>query len=164
MLTRGSDIEIIYFSISPKSFGQSFQGIWVSQRPPTYLWSWSCYSFDSSKYSSKHQALQISIFPKERNWTYGCGNDRGWYDYLTKFDKWRKGLMEEWWFSLATHPKVVEDPSSNNIARTLQRRKNHIGTWSSYRNKKSIATKSIDFRISHQVKELTHWIFHMEGW
>jgi len=65
MFTRGSHIEIVYFSRSPKRFGQSFQGIWVSQRPPTYSWSWSCYSFDSKKCSSKHQALQISICPKE---------------------------------------------------------------------------------------------------
>ena len=47
MFARGSHIEIIYFSRSPKSLGQSFQGIWDSQRSPTYSWSWSCYSSDS---------------------------------------------------------------------------------------------------------------------
>ena len=34
--------------------------------------------------------------------------------------------------------------------------KNYIGTRSSHRNKNSIATKSIHFRVSHQVEELIY--------
>ena len=54
-------------------------------------------------------------------------------------------------------------PSSSNIAITWRGRKNHIGTWSSHRNKNSTAMKSINFRVSHQVEEITHWIFNMGG-
>ena len=39
--------------------------------------------------------------------------------------------------------------SSNNKAKTWQGRKNHIGAWRSHRNKNSITTKSINFRVSH---------------
>jgi len=74
MFARGSHIKIIYFSIYPKSLRQSLQDIWDSQRPPTYSWSWSSYSFYFKKCSSKHQALQISPCRKEWNWMYGCRN------------------------------------------------------------------------------------------
>ena len=53
---------------------------------------------------------------------------------------------------------------SNNIARIWWGRKNHIGTWSHHGNKNSIATKSINFRLSHQMEDITHWRFHMGGW
>jgi len=63
--------------------------------------------------------------------------------------------MEKGQRSVATHSKVVEDPNSNNIARTLQGRKNHIGTWSIHRRKNLTTMKSINFRVSHQVEEPT---------
>jgi len=51
--------------------------------------------------------------------------------------------------------KDEEDASSNNISRTWRRRKNHIGTWSSHKNKNLRATKLINFRVSHEAEELT---------
>jgi len=98
----------------------------------------------------------------KRRW--GCGSIVLCYFYYpTRLDKQRKGWMEEGWRSVATHSKVVEDPRLNNIARTWWRRKNHIGTWSSHRNKNPTTTKSIIFKVSHQVEELTCWRFHMPG-
>ena len=45
---------------------------------------------------------------------------------------------------------------SNNIAETWRGGKNHSGTWSNQGSKKLTATKSINFRASRQVEELTH--------
>ena len=95
---------------------------------------------------------------------WGCGSIVLCYFYYpTRLDKWSKGWMKEGWRSVATHSKVAEDPNSNNIAGTWRGRKNHIGTWSSHRNKNPTATKLINFRVSHQVEELTRWRFHLGG-
>jgi len=86
ILTRGLNIEIFHFSRYPKSIGHSFEGIWGFERPPTYLWLWSCYSFDSRNCSSKHQAIHVYLCPKEWNLTCGFRNARGWYNStLPKF-------------------------------------------------------------------------------
>ena len=101
---------------------------------------------------------------------------------ITKLLWFVQGVAKDWYYdiqigtscSLSSVPNFprfmlkegywLQAPSSNNIARTWRGNKNHIGTWSSHRNKNSTVAKSINFAVSCQVEELTCWRFHMGGW
>ena len=117
------------------------------------------YDFDIIHRKGKKKLLQMHSQERMRMWNH-CFV---YFYYPTRLDKWSKGWMEEGRRSMVIHSKDAEYSNSNNIARPWRGRKNHIGTWSIHWNKNSTATKSINFRVSYQVEELTHWIFHMGG-